>query len=77
MAKLKIKALAITHGFHKFDQLSSAVFAKIVFAERNLKTSAFWQYNTLSGFVCLIPGSKQLFVEVLRKVLELLFYRIF
>ena len=43
----------------------SAVIAVMVFAERSLKTSAFWQYQTLSGFVCLIPGNKQLFVEVL------------
>ena len=49
----------------------------MVFAERTLKTSAFWRYQTLSGFVCLIPGNKQLFVEVLWKVLVLLFYCIF
>ena len=51
----------------------------MVFAERSLKTSAFWRYQTLSGFVRLIPGNnrKQLFVEVLWKVLVLLFYRIF
>lgn len=43
----------------------SAVIAKMVFAEKSLKTTAFWRYQTLSGFVCLIPGNKQLFVEVL------------
>ena len=49
----------------------------MVFAERSLKTSAFWRYQTLSVFVCFIPGNKQLFVKVLWKVLVLLFYRIF
>lgn len=61
--------------FHGASQ--SAVIAKMVFAERSLKTSAFWRYQTLSGYICLIPGNKQLFVEVLWKVLVLLFYRIF
>ena len=51
----------------------------MLFAERRLKTSAFWRYQTLSGFVCLIPGnnSRQFFVEVLWNVLVLLFSRIF
>ena len=37
-------------------------------AERSLKTSAFWPaVPNLTGFVCLTPENKQLFVKVLWK----------